>query len=270
MARSVVLAKPKLQQRVALPVVKESRDWKDFGTELFPLRGSLLKRFLECPRRMLAMYDEPFITNDRIETGSAVHKLIETLEREGKVTDKDKKKVFQDYPKAKETESLEYFNGYVRRREEITEKYGPIAANEEQLFLRLPSAKGDPTQKEIVIGCTIDQLRKKAKTFTVVDFKVSSLAITDMVKIYALQISAYMLCVEQNHNTKDIQCSIVNPILAARPRSVYQVKIKFTLDKCRQMLAAIQEQVKLIREGNPMRLAGSACRECKLRSPEFC
>ena len=253
-----------------LAVLPQSRKLEDFGTELFPLRGSLLKRFLECPRRMLAMYDEPFITNDKIETGSAVHKLIETLEREGKVTDKDKKKIFQEYPKAKEEESLQYFNGYVRKRGEITEKYGKIIANEEQEFLRLPSAKGDATKKEIVIGCTIDQLRKKGNTFTVVDFKVSSLAITDMVKIYALQISAYILCVEQNHKTKDIQCSIVNPILAARPRSVYQVKIKFTLEKCRQILSAVQEQVKLIREGTPMRISGSACRECKLRSPEFC
>jgi len=256
--------------KTPIAVIPQSREWKDFGTELFPLRGSLLKRFLECPRRMLAMFDEPFITNDKIETGSAVHSLIETLEREGKVTDKDKKIVFQKYSKAKEAESLGYFNGYVRKRGEITEKYGKIIANEEQLFFRLPPAKGDKTKKEIVIGCTIDQLRKKGDTFTVVDFKVSSLAITDMVKIYALQISAYMLCVEQNHKTKDIQCAIVNPILAARPRSVYQVKIKFTLDKCRQMMSAIQEQVKLIREGNPMRIAGSACRECKLRSPEFC
>lgn len=222
-------------------------------------------------KHLLTMGDE-FIPNDRMQTGSAVHWLIEVAEQNKRQPTKGEwGKVAKEWPLASRSEVEEYFNGYIKHQDELKGDYGKVVEIEGKGVYRLPPASFDPTQKEIVITVTRDQLRLNSDgEYTLIDFKVSTQPIGDMVRTYALQLAVYQLSIVQQFKTDAVTSYIVNPLLMAKPRSLWFARVKFDHDRCSAMLRAVQTHVAAIRAGAPVRQPGYGCGRCPARSPEYC
>ena len=248
----------------------------DFATEKMPLRGSMLKFFVECPLRYELTLGTDRVANGPMETGSAVHWLIEEFERtKSPIGEKHYKQAEKKWPQATPDAIREYFAGYARKAGELTAKYGSVIGIETQGTTRLAPAKIDPTQKEIVINGTWDQLRALEGddgvfTYNLIDFKVSTQPIADMIKTYALQLASYTIGVGQKFNTDKVKCFVANPLLMAKPRSMFIYPAKFTIAKCNRLLDIVRLHIAAIRSGVTPAIAGYSCKYCPKRSPENC
>lgn len=240
-----------------------------FATETQALRGSGLKYLLECPMRFSLTLGS-VEANIAMQTGSAVHELIERFEEAKRtpLTDDVIKKTFDKYTLAKQEEAITYFRGYERQEPKLTEKYGEIVAAEKQTKCLI--APYTTEEKEIVVYCTIDQLRKKKSQYAVIDFKVSSQPIADSMLVYALQMSAYIQSIAQTYKTKNVVAVIANPVLMSRPRSVWMYECKIDVAKASKLLEPIAHVVSAIRQGVELRKSGTQCARCPKKSPENC
>lgn len=264
--------------KLTLPTVTFAdikKDWSLFATESSPLRSSVLKFFCECPMKYLHELGDSFVANDKMQTGSAVHYLIERHElTKEEATEKDFKSAFAEWTLADEDLTREYYQGYVKRRDEFGEVYGNVVGIERQYIAKIAPSPLDKTGKEIVIGCTLDQERLKAKdgveNFNIIDFKVSTASIADSVKTYALQLSAYIVAVSQAHPKAKVHAHIANPILMSKPRSLSWFPAGISVQQADKLLDVVRGQVAMIRNGTPSRIPGYGCLRCKVKNPSRC
>jgi hypothetical protein len=256
-------------KKIQLGVLRVSHE--DFGTEKAPLRSSMLKSFVECPMRYLHSMETEFIANDRMETGSAVHWLIEMHEQHKRPARAvDYKQAEKKWPKSDPDKVREYYLGYVKRRPEIEDKFGAVFGIETAFTAKIKAAKHDPTGKEIVITCTVDQIRRAGNSLAVIDFKVSTAAISDSVKTYALQLSAYMVAVLQKYPDHKVASYIMNPLLMSKPRSAFMYPSELSVEHADALLNSVRNQVAAIRAGEPSRMPNYGCSYCPKRKPSRC
>lgn len=165
----------------------------DFATPVKPLRASILPLLVRCPMAVIIkLYGGVDESGPAADTGSAVHCAVAAFHREARKDFQRSLEIMKErgtkYPLAdlKQAEMLfrYYFN-------DERNKTAQVVLCEEEITFRLSPAETDPTQKEILIQGTLDQVREENGVLTVWDIKTGKPPGVDMLSDYALQLAAY-------------------------------------------------------------------------------
>jgi hypothetical protein len=140
---------------------------EEFATKKYPLRCSKLPQLAACTlTTVVSMLNDDEDSGPAANTGSALHKAIETWHKNGqdeKGAVEVMRKGIAKYPNADLTDAADMFRAYCLDPRNIKAE---IIEAERQVEIYLNPAKFDPTKEDIVIYGTLDQIRRVGERTT--------------------------------------------------------------------------------------------------------
>lgn len=259
-----------------LPVVHS--DLTRFGTAEWPLRASWLSQMMVCPWRKVM--DMIFNTRDEsgpaADTGSATHAAIAAWHQMGQdpasalrvMTER-----FGEYPLASLEEAASLFLLYSR---DPRNREADVVAVERRIAFTLPPAPQDPTQEEIVIFGTIDQVRRAGGRLKVNDVKTSKLPGATLLRDHLYQLAAYSVGASTLFGEPVDPGALICPRgykkgerPEDRPAGVF-FEYAVTHEDCRVLLNGLRHVVAAVRNGEVWANGGAHCQWCAAGDPSVC
>lgn len=149
------------------------------------IRASSLPMMFACLRSL--QYKEGSVSNEYADTGSLIHLGIHAFHKLNHIDSALAVMASStDFPEANASKAAHHF----RRYTETHTQWGAVKETEYPIAFKLAPAAFDPTQEEILIEGTTDQIRETSGLIAV-DTKTGSKPIKWMMRHYAPQICAY-------------------------------------------------------------------------------
>jgi hypothetical protein len=213
------------------------------------------------------------------DTGSAVHKAIAAWHRNGQdypAALAAMRDAITEYPLADLHDAELHFRPYTKDPRNIGAE---IYAVEERVIFSLAPASFDPTQEEIVVRGTLDQLRFRDGQLYIDDVKTGKRKNGwDMMNHYALQLAAYAVGATKCCGQTVLPGAIIRTYGyrvrgADRPETEPGgVFFNYTADlaQCDALLNAVRIAVAMIRLGQPWASPGEHCGYCPALGLDNC
>jgi hypothetical protein len=205
------------------------------------------------------------------DTGSAMHKAIETLHKGADIAACIAKMSsdIAEYPKADLQDAANMFLLYSQDNRNRTAQ---VVLSEKEVNFQIAAAKHDPTQAPIEIVGTLDQVRRVNGRLELWDAKSSKKQPIVQVRNYRLQIAAYCIgasfALNEPVHPGGIICTrkygkspSTDPVFWHMPFSIEQIEL---------ILEPVRNRVAEIRSGNITHLANDDCDWCVARTPDLC
>jgi hypothetical protein len=132
---------------------------REFATERYPLRASSLPALAQCGLSLVMRAEVPGDSGEAADTGSLIHVGIKGYHKSGESPGVGMAVMAahaREFPRANSAKARRHFEAYCEKQKDA---WGKVILCEEPIKLRLPPAESDPTQEEIVISGTLDQVR---------------------------------------------------------------------------------------------------------------
>lgn len=177
-----------------LPPLKVTRPMSTFATASNPLHASGIPDLIKCQLRsaLIHLYSSEYESSEAADTGSMTHVGVASWHR-----DKDIAKAIEEMRESQErfkqanlSEATQLFWEYAQ---DPRNQEAKVVAIEHKSSITLTSAACDPTQAQIVIVGTIDQIRDVNGAWKVYDLKTSKRWGKDQLNMYLYQLAAYTL-----------------------------------------------------------------------------
>lgn len=246
----------------------ESGDFSTFANSANPLRCSSLVNLVQCSKSVIlrAMINEE---NEAAQTGSLIHLGINVYhkERKNELLALTAMAVAQaQFPLSNGAKAKKHFEQYTRRERK---EWGEIILCEEKVRFQIPPATYDPTQEEIYVEGTLDQLRKVSDGLLLVDVKTGSKRAAEMIHYYAMQIVAYQYAAQQMYPGELVKAAILRtadfiyggPVLHFVPWEPHQTAA---------ILETVRHEVAQVRAGRVVLRPGGHCQYCPARGIGNC
>lgn len=255
-----------------------------FGDEEHPLHASSIPTMIKCTwsAALMFIFDTEYESSEAADTGSACHVAVAEWHRRKDI--KAAVEAMRDsanrYPQANLQEAAALFLLY---QEDPRNKEAEIAVDakgelliERKITVRLPPAENDPTQKEIVIIGTMDQVRIGVDTRPKVwDLKTSKRPGWDLMNAHIYQLGAYALGasfeLKKQVGLGGLICPrhYKNSPPAAAPSGVFW-PYPNRFNDLEHIVRGIQNAVALIRGGQVMVSPSDQCKYCNGKGTEEC
>lgn len=209
------------------------------------------------------------------ETGSLVHEGIEAYHKSILAKNKvDHAKVGSlailsakenKYIDGDVSEAIKLFQKYIER--DKAENRGRVRHVEEKVKITLQPAPFDPTQKEIVIWNTIDQIREIGDNLIYVcDHKAGMKLGPNMVLEYMSQLASYTLCAHSMYQNKQVKTFILRTRDLLRRDLPFWWPMPFTVAQCNDILLPVRLRIAHMRMGLYEHTAGKHCDWCPFQN----
>jgi RecB family exonuclease len=243
----------------------------EYGTAAWPLHPSGLKNLVMCPWRSVMLFlaneagDE---SNEAADTGSATHRAVEALHKEGK-SPAESIDVMQAnvhlYPLADLQTAAGLFLRYAS--DPGTASAGEVVLCEYPIAFQIVAAPSDPTGAPIELIGEVDQVRRAPDgRLRAWDIKTSSKPPNDVLQNSQQQLAAY--CIGASYALGEQ----VHPGGLIMPRHpVMWVPVTWKFEDIEHILEPVRHIVALIRGGTVYHVPDSGnCKWCHARSPDLC
>ncbi len=208
------------------------------------------------------------------DTGSAVHMAASIFHGQGakdvSVSVAVMRGAIDRYPFADLDAAEVQFRHYAK---DERNRDAEVVLNEAKVCVKIPPAEDDPTQKEIVINGTLDQVRRENMTLVVYDIKTGSMHEgLDMLHEHLFQLVVYQLgaCAKLGLQVSGAGLIRTKDYLKKTPGPVFW-RAPWRLSQCAILVKQIAARVACIRRGDvSISPSGSHCRWCPLGSVSNC
>jgi hypothetical protein len=243
----------------------------DFATEEHPIRASNLCTLARCVMDAVMRWNKDDGGGVEAQTGSMVHAGVQAYHeanRNERVGYAVMASSTQEFPLADSAKARLHYQRYVQF--EARKLPYKVIDNERKITFRLPPARNDPTQKDIVIIGTRDQLREDNDgVLWVVDLKTGRKKVEDMILDYSPQLAAYQQATIEAYPDREVRSAIARssdliytgPFFHPMPWEPAQAK---------QILAFVADRVAAVRSGSIAPTANKYCAYCQYTALKYC
>lgn len=240
----------------------------EFATEAYPIRASSLVNLAQCAPSvsLRAAVNE---SGEAAETGSVIHAGVQAYHQ----TNSENIALavmagsMQKFPRANSAKAKLHVQSYVRRQ---AKEWGKVIECESKARFTLPPHPLDPTQKEITIIGTRDQLREHADgTLVLVDIKTGAKKPEDLLHFYAPQIAAYQYDTVLKYPGRTVKAAILRTADFIYGGPIFHYA-RWDQSQLLDILDFIRVEVAQVRAGFRVRRPGTHCNYCPARSIHNC
>lgn len=261
------------------------RDPKKFGTHEYPLHASAIPELMKCSwKAAMIYYFEPEDgSNAAADTGSATHVAVSNWHKNKDIAAavREMRDVSErKFGQADLTEAAAMFLLYTKdprnQEAEIARGSDGQLLLEQHVSFSIKAAENDPTQEEIAVVGTIDQIRLRHGRPEVWDLKTSKKPGFDQLNMYLYQIAAYAIGASSLLGTRVRMGGLITPrhYKKENPPENSPVGVFWPyphkFDDLEYLLNGLRHIVATIRLGGVYVSPGEQCRYCPARGTEEC
>jgi hypothetical protein len=204
--------------------------------------------------------------NEWAQTGNLTHIAIDAFHKLGSVDTAlfCLQSARAQYPIGNAQQAANYFDLYIARQAQ----WGEVVATERKVTCKIPPHETDPTQEEIIIKGTLDQVRLRHGTHWVCDIKTGAVPGKEMVNYFAPQLAAYQLGAAGLGYTPSLGAII--RLQDFRTGGDVFRECGWPYESVLQILDPVRIFVAQVRAGKTLRIGGKHCEWCQYQSIGNC
>ncbi len=209
--------------------------------------------------------------NEASQTGDAVHLAARAFHREAKgdlrIAIGVMREGLSSYPQADLKRAEQHFRRYA---EDPRNAQAEVIYCEEKISIKLDPSEADPTQTQIHIRGTLDQVRRDASGESVWDIKTGRAVYgKQMTAQHAAQLAAYQVGASQLIGRPIQRCGIIRTEDYVTNGPVFW-EAPWNYRDALRMLDGVKHVVALLRSGKVWAAPGGQCRFCPQQSIANC